>query len=282
MVLLLAALLAAAPARTFTLKDGVKMSYVDEGKGEPALVFVHCGNCRKEIWRETLDAFEGSHRVVAMDLAGHGASGADRQEWTMAALGADVAALVEHLQLRKVILVGNSLGGPVSLEAARTLGPKRVLGIVAVDTLHDVEFRWPEENFNQMIAGYEKDFPNHCTQAMLRLVPETTPAAIKARVDEETCGNDPKAFLSLFRTLRTYDMAAAMKAAAVPVWAINATGFPTAPEINRKHAKSFDLILMENVGHYPQVEKPAEFQAHLRNAVQALTGTASPSPAPAK
>src|SRR5688572_26047675 len=109
---------AASPpeAKTFRLSDGVDMSYLVAGSGDPALVFVHCGNCRKEIWTETLDAFSPDYRVVAMDLPGHGRSGANRKEWSLPALGADVAALVEHLKLTNVILVGNSLGGPVSME----------------------------------------------------------------------------------------------------------------------------------------------------------------------
>src|SRR5262245_29268732 len=94
---------AAAEDHALKLADGVAMSYVDRGKGDPALVFVHCGNCRKEIWTETLDAFAGTNRVVAMDLPGHGQSGAARKAWTLPALGADVAALVDHLGLRKVI-----------------------------------------------------------------------------------------------------------------------------------------------------------------------------------
>jgi pimeloyl-ACP methyl ester carboxylesterase len=118
--LLLSLVLAAADAtadQTFRLADGLEMAYVDEGKGEPALVFVHCGNCRKEIWQETLAAFRTDHRVVAMDLPGHGKSGANREEWTIPRLGKDVAVLVDHLKLGKVVLVGNSLGGPVALEA---------------------------------------------------------------------------------------------------------------------------------------------------------------------
>lgn len=57
----------ATPERTLRLADGLEMAYVEKGKGEPALVFVHCGNCRKEIWRETLDAFQGEHRVVPVE-----------------------------------------------------------------------------------------------------------------------------------------------------------------------------------------------------------------------
>jgi pimeloyl-ACP methyl ester carboxylesterase len=264
---------AASPAgndKTLRLPDGVALSYVTAGKGDPALVFVHCGNCRKEIWRETLQAFAGSHRVVAMDMAGHGRSGANRERWSLAGLGADVAALVEHLKLRRVILVGNSMGGPVSLEAARLLGPQRVLAVVAVDTLHNVEMKWPEENWRQRLDAYRRDFPTGCGELMMALVPQAAPAAVRERVDEETCGNDPRAAIALLETFRDFDQPSALRAAGVPVWAINSAGFPTAVEVNRKHAPSFQVILMEGVGHYPQVEKPAEFQAHLRRVIESL------------
>jgi pimeloyl-ACP methyl ester carboxylesterase len=205
-----------------------------------------------------------------MDLPGHGRSGANRKEWTIAALGADVAALVEHLKLQKVILVGNSLGGPVSLEAAQRIGAKRALGVVAVDTLQNVEAVWPEESFRKLLESYRQDFAGTCTPFMLSLLPKDAPTATRERIDRETCDCDRPAWLALFETLRAYDTAAAMRAAAVPVRAINATAYPTAAEINRKHAPSFEVVLMDGVGHYPQVERPAEFQAHLRRAIQSL------------
>jgi sigma-B regulation protein RsbQ len=263
----------AGEERTFKLPDGVEMAYVDRGSGDPALVFVHCGNCRKEIWGETLDAFAPAHRVIAMDMAGHGKSGSHRTTWTIEALGADVAALVEHLAPKRVILVGNSLGGPVGLEAARRLGKDRVLGVVAVDTLQNVEMVWPEESWRRQLEAYRKDFPAACNALMMKLLPQSAPEAVRARVDEETCGNDPRAAIALLETLRGYDQAAGIQAAGVPVKAINSTVFPTAVEVNRKHAVSFDAILMEGVGHYPQVERPAEFQENLRRVVRELSGS---------
>ena len=261
----------AEEARTLKLADGVEMAYVERGAGDPALVFVHCGNCRKEIWRETLDAFAGTHRVVAMDLPGHGSSGANRERFTIDSLGADVAALVEHLKLPRVILVGNSLGGPVALEAAKRLGRERVLAVVAVDTLQNVELVWPEEDWRRRLDAYRKDFRPACDDLMLSLVPKAAPASVRERVERETCDNDPKAAISLLETIRSYDQAAAMRAAGVPIWAINSKGFPTAPDVNRKYAVSYDVILMDGVGHYPQVERPEEFQRHLQRVIEAVT-----------
>jgi pimeloyl-ACP methyl ester carboxylesterase len=275
-LLLLLALGSTAPEKTLRLADGLDMAYVDRGKGEPAFVLVHCGNCRKEIWRETVDAFAGERRVVAMDLPGHGRSGARRDQWSLAALGADVAALVEHLKLGKVVLVGNSLGGPVALEAARRLGRGRVLGVVAVDTLQDVEAKWPEEGRRRLLDAYQQDFRKGCRGLMAGLLPKDAPRATRDRIDEETCGNDARAAIALLGTFGEYDQATALREAGVPVWAINSTVFPTALEVNRKHAHSFEVILMEGVGHYPQVERPAEFQGHLRRVVESLVSAQRP------
>jgi pimeloyl-ACP methyl ester carboxylesterase len=252
------------------LPDGLPLAYLDRGTGEPALVFVHCGNCRKEIWAETLDAFAPRHRVVAPDLPGHGRSGANRQRFSIGDLGADVAALAEHLKLGKVVLVGNSLGGPVALEAARRLGPKRVLGVVAVDTLHDVEQVWPEEEIRRLIEAYRRDFRGSCGELMLSLLPKEAAAPVRARLERDTCANDPAAAIALFESIPSYDQPASLAAAGVPVRAINSTVFPTAVEVNRKHAASFEVTLMEGVGHYPQIERPEEFQRRLREVVDEL------------
>src|SRR5262249_33663030 len=74
-----------------------------------------------------------------------------------------------------------------------------------------------------------------------------------------------------------YDQAGALRDLGVPIWAINATLFPTEVETNRKYAPSFQVILIEGVGHYPQVERPAEVQEDLRRVLRSLS---SPRPCP--
>jgi pimeloyl-ACP methyl ester carboxylesterase len=54
------------------------------------------------------------------------------------------------------------------------------------------------------------------------------------------------------------------------VRAINSATYPTALDLNRKHAPGFEVVVMQGVGHYPQVERPAEFQQHLRAIVRSL------------
>jgi sigma-B regulation protein RsbQ len=84
--------------------DGVEIRYEAAGSGEPALVFVHGWSCNRSYWRAQMDHFAAYHRVVAVDLGGHGESGLGRKDWTMAAFGGDVRAVVEALGLKRVVL----------------------------------------------------------------------------------------------------------------------------------------------------------------------------------
>jgi len=84
------------PDRAVDSPDGVTIVYHIEGKGSPALVFVHGWNCDRSYWRDQVAYFARTHTVVAIDLAGHGESGSERKFWAIPAFGADVAAVVKE------------------------------------------------------------------------------------------------------------------------------------------------------------------------------------------
>src|SRR5690606_25244475 len=88
-------------------KDGVRIAWTLRGDGPP-LVFVHGWSCDQAYWREQVDHFAEHHSVVTVDVAGHGKSGLGREEWTIASFGADVAAVLQELDLEGAILIGHS------------------------------------------------------------------------------------------------------------------------------------------------------------------------------
>lgn len=108
-------------------KDGSQISYEIYGQGEPTLVFVHGWSCDTRYWRAQLPYFSKNHRVVVLDLAGHGHSASTRSKYTMLAFGEDVRAVAEATGSYKIILIGHSMGGSVIAEAARLM-PKCVIG----------------------------------------------------------------------------------------------------------------------------------------------------------
>ena len=70
--------------------DGVPIHYKARGDGDIALVFVHGWCCNRSYWEKQLDHFAPHHRVVTIDLGGHGESGLKRESWSMAAFAGDV------------------------------------------------------------------------------------------------------------------------------------------------------------------------------------------------
>src|SRR5512145_3174567 len=95
--------------------DGVPIVFEDQGHG-PALVFVHGWSCDRTHWASQVPAFETHHRVVTIDLAGHGESGRGRAAWTIEAFADDVVAVVNALALERLVFVGHSMGGDVIVE----------------------------------------------------------------------------------------------------------------------------------------------------------------------
>jgi len=121
------------------------------GAGEPALVFIHGGLADRTFFDGQLKAFAGRYRVIALDLAGHGESGANRTKWGIPEFGADVKAVVEAEKLKRVILFGNSLGGPTAIEAALLL-PDRVIGVVGIDTFQSLDYSMTTEVARHLCA----------------------------------------------------------------------------------------------------------------------------------
>src|SRR5262249_30752044 len=107
--------------KTIRADDGVDIVCEVRGQGDTALIFLHgwCGD--REYWKNQAEAFAADYRIVTLDQAGHGESGKNRKEWTTASLAGDVEAVVKALGLKRVILVGHSMGGPVALMAAKRM-----------------------------------------------------------------------------------------------------------------------------------------------------------------
>lgn len=110
--------------------------YGEAGDREaPAVVLLHGFTSDNRMWLPVVDAFSQDYRVIAPDLRGHGQTTApeDLDTYTMDAYAADLAALLDALEVDICALVGCSFGGMVALQFAAN-DPARVAGLVLSDT----------------------------------------------------------------------------------------------------------------------------------------------------
>lgn len=120
-----------APSR-FAVLDGTRIHYKSLGTGRIGVVLVHGWASDHTVWRSQMPVLDGRARVVAVDLPGHGRSDKPNRAYSMEFFARAVNAVVEAAQVDHVVLVGHSMGTPITREFYRRYRTK-VKGIVVVD-----------------------------------------------------------------------------------------------------------------------------------------------------
>jgi sigma-B regulation protein RsbQ len=250
--------------------DGIPIHYSVAGKGDPALVFIHCWGCNRNFWENQVAEFSKTNRVVTIDLPGHGESGAGRTNWSIESYGDDVKTVVTKLGLKRVVLVGSSMGGPIALEAAKRM-PDNVVAIVPVDSLQNVEVTITAEQADAVIKQMTADYKGSTTALLNQFFfSPNTPEAVKTRVINEALSRQPETAVAILKGIFAYKPGPTMKEIKVPIKAINADLNPTMVEINRKYAPQFDVVIIKGTGHYPMLEDPARFNQMLAEILKSL------------
>lgn len=246
--------------------DGVPISYEVHGTGPATLVFVHGWSGDGRYWRAQVPYFSEDYRVVVIDLAGHGHSGLGRRDYTMAAFGEDVRAVVNDVGGERVILIGHSMGGPVSVVAAQLM-PERVIGIIGVDTFQDVSAEMTRSDLDDVAAPLRADFATGAAEFVSGMLVKHTDMALRDWVVADMAAAPPEVALSAFEEFFSDVISGAARTAFegldVPIVAINADMWPTNVEANREHMYAFDAVIVENADHFLHLAKREAFNREL-------------------
>lgn len=114
-------------------RNGIRLCFEERRGADAPVVLVHGWCCDHTYLAPQFEHFaKRGHRVVALDLSGHGLSDKPREPYTMQRFADDVAFVCGHLGVKKVVVIGHSMGGIVAFDLASRY-PELVSALIMLD-----------------------------------------------------------------------------------------------------------------------------------------------------
>jgi pimeloyl-ACP methyl ester carboxylesterase len=272
--------------RTLEL-EGARVNYVEMGQGPP-LVLVHGLSGCWQNWLENIPHFGRTHRVVALDLPGFGSSPMPEWEISIPAYGRLLHDFCGELGLTPCALVGNSMGGFVSAEAA-TEDPdiaERLVLVSAAGITHARMRKEPTEMAARMAAAAAPLAFRFQERSLQR--PRLRRAAFQGvfhaphRMRAELLWEqyhgamNAPGFLPAVTTLVGYDFTDRLETVDDPtliVWGRNDRIIsPHDAHGYARHLRDSRVVIFDRCGHCPQLERPIRFNRLLEQFLGATDG----------
>ena len=248
-------------------RDGVTLCFEEAGTGELPLLLVHGWTCNHTYMAPQFDYFQDTHRVVTVDLRGHGQSDKPEQDYSMAAFAADLAWLCGQLELKKPIVIGHSMGGVIAVELAKEL-PDLPGAVITLDSpivpqvgrqagrlklaeaLRSPDYQKVQQEFVDQFLFIAADDP-----------------ALKARVMREMSSAPQYVMASAFAHTILQDTDTAVAACQVPLLVLGAANWLS--DVARLQELCPHAVIGQTVGagHFHQLEVPEQVNAMIERFV---------------
>ena len=252
--------------------DGVEIVYYEKGTGNKTLLFIHGYGCNSKYWWAQLQHFSKNYRVISIDIGGHGESGTNRNDYTMANFGGDVVAVMNEENIKQSYLIGHSMGGPVALEAAVVL-QDRVTAIIGVDTFHNIA-KGPASPFVKLMVNTMFRFrqSSSTNDAVTKQFREDANLDLKNWVSQKAETTDPRASRGSLSSIIAMDYPTQLKKINVPIITLNSRFWMnTEVEEGHKEYSKYEVSFIDGVGHYVMMEKPTYFNKWLDGVLDERT-----------
>nr|AUN35554.1 putative hydrolase [uncultured bacterium] len=233
--------------------------YVDDGGGVEGLpvLFLHAFGGDSGQWAHQLSHVRHQRRAIAIDLRGHGKSAAPKElDYRVDDFVKDLEAVVEKLKLPRFVLVGHSLGGAVAIHYAGK-HPDKVAGLVVVGAPGKV----PAEQGRKILGAIEADYDTTMKAYWEKLLDGSQPR-VRTQIMErmESVRREPA--LAIMRALFADDPLPSLDRYKGPKLIIYTAAGDTPNDLQNARP-DIPHVKMDGTSHWPQLDKPAVFNAAL-------------------
>lgn len=224
----------AAQADKYYSSDGVRIRFVEQGAGEP-VVLIHGLLGSIDDWRRTtrvLEDLSRDHRVIALDLRGHGQSDKPRDPSAYGVrLSEDLLRLLDHLKIQRAHIVGYSFGGAVAGKLLVTNPERFATAILGGSSLRQRGTQQEIDAAERQAADFLADPPMGVT--LRRTFPTLSDAELRDRSRQILGPSDPQSLAAFVRGGVSLAVAEAdLARIRVPVLAIVGSNDPALRGVN--------------------------------------------------
>lgn len=164
------------------LYKNTKISYTDSGEGT-AIVLLHGFLENKKMWKTYVDTFSEKHRVITIDLLGHGESDSLGYVHEMEDNANAVHEVLKHLKIEKATILGHSMGGYVGLAFAE-LFPKSITKLILLNSTSKADSHEKKINRNRAIKAVKQNYVNFVNLAIGNLFSENNRIRLAVEIDK--------------------------------------------------------------------------------------------------
>lgn len=267
--------------------NGCKIRYVDNEKSGPVLFLSHGVGASLEFWEELITLKDNAFRMIAWDYPGHGRSDFLKdKEYRLDVFAQYAWQLLDHIKVNNATLIGNSLGGAVSLRMLKQQAPRvdklvllnsstlgndtpRPFSLMTIPFLGEFMTKSAQIGYKQQVeAIFSKSYQ----------ADDKMPAVIKRNVEREGA---QAAFLATIRLCTSFvgqskslvnEAHQILSTIKKPTLFVHGTEDKVIPVSHSEQAHALTpnskLIILEDCGHTPQVEKPHVVLQALKEFIQ--------------
>jgi pimeloyl-ACP methyl ester carboxylesterase len=247
-------------------QEGAALFYEQTGGGEPPILLVHGWCCDHTYFAPQFEHFASrGHRVVAVDLRGHGKSNKPQQDYTIRLFADDLAWTCHRIGLEKPVVVGHSMGGIVAFDLAARY-PDMLSAVVMIDAavVLPSASRAAIPGFLEQLRG--PDFREALRRyAANSLFIPTDDGERKRRILGSMSSTPQHVMVSAFEGLRDFDPTEATGGLAVPAVYVAADELKPRSDMSRFHELAPQILSGKTVGsgHFCQLEVPEQINAMI-------------------
>lgn len=278
------------PVKSIALNNDIQVAYMDEGKGEQTLLFIHGLGSYAPAWKKNMDGLKNEFRCIALDLPGYGHSSKGDYTGDMLFYADILSEFIQKMALTHVTLVGHSMGGQIAITTSLSY-PDQIEGLVLVapagfETFTNGQRQWFREvltpdavrltTVNQIRENFATNFYHFPEDAEFmiqdRIAIRTAddfpwycdiiPKNVRGMVDNPVFQFLPEIQIPVLSLFGEYDNL-------IPNRFLNGGRTEDIAQKGSSQIPRSVLIMIEKAGHFVQFEKSDEVNAAIRGFLKA-------------